>query len=69
VLDLVTGGEGSITRDTVEHICTAAGCTKRVQTFSVTLANGSTVPRSKKQLAVLPPCLVGALCFHPPLES
>jgi len=69
VLDLMTGSQGKATRDTIEHQCTADGSTKRVHTFFVTLADGSGVARSKKQLAVLPPCLVGELCFHHPLES
>lgn len=69
VLDLVTATEGKVLDACADHLCDAAGGAKRVESFSVQLADGSTVQRSKKQLAVLPPCLVSALCFPHPAES
>jgi hypothetical protein len=61
--------EGTIERERTEHICTAAGTTKRVQSFSVRLADGSTVERSRKQLATIPAGMVSALVFPHPGES
>jgi hypothetical protein len=69
VLDLVTGTEGTIAAGAVDHIVSAAGGTKRTHNYSVLLADGSTVTRTKKQLAALPAGLVSALVFPPPAES
>jgi hypothetical protein len=69
VLDLVTGTEGKITAGSSDHIVTAAGSTKRTVNYSVLLCDGSTVTRSKRQLAALPAGMVSALCLPAPAES
>lgn len=69
VLDLVTGTEGTIAAGSLDHIVNAAGTTKPTHNYSVTLCDGSTVTRTKKQLAALPAGMVSALCFPPPAES
>lgn len=69
MLDLVTSIEGKVLDACADHLCTAAGGAKRVHSFTVQLADGSTVKRSKKQLAVLPAGLVSALVFPQPAES
>jgi hypothetical protein len=69
VLDLVTGTEGTITAGSLDHIVNAAGTTNRAHNFSVRLCDGSTVTRTKKQLAALPAGMVSALCLPPPAES
>ena len=69
VLDLVGCTEGVVTDACADHLCLATGGARRVNSFKVRLADGSTVTRSKKQLAVLPPGLVSALVFPHPAES
>jgi hypothetical protein len=69
VLDLVTGTEGIVTAGSADHIVTPTGSTKRTHNYSVLLCGGSTVTRSKRQLAALPAGMVSALCLPQPAES
>jgi hypothetical protein len=53
----------------LDHIVNAAGTPKPTQRYSVELCDGSTVTRSKRQLAALPAGMVSALCLPAPAES